>query len=111
MAPAVDLQHLLLHSGQVLHPRPQGAVEEGPVEGQVFVVHPGEEDVVIEDLLVQSGAPGGHLPQHHGVAGKLQKEIKGVAVQVALGQVVPEKLQGGAVLRGDGAQFIGPIHV
>ena len=91
MAPAVDLQGGLL-LGQVLHPVPQLAVEEGPVVGQVLVVDPGAEDVLLIGLPAERSAPGGGLPQQPGVGGEGLKQGLGIAVPV-LRQGLPDKSQ------------------
>ena len=87
MAPAVDLQDALPGVRDVPDTGPQGLKKDAPVEGQVLVVHPGEQDVVTEDLLLQLRAPEGLSPEGEGLVRKSQKELGGIAVQIALRQM------------------------
>ena len=91
MAPAVDLQGGLL-LGQVLHPVPQMAVKQCPVVGQILVVDPGAEDVLLVGLPAERSAPGDGLAQHMAVGGEGLKQGLGVAVPV-LRQGLPDKSQ------------------
>ena len=91
MAPAVDLQGGLL-LGQVLHPVPQMAVKQCPVVGQILVVDPGAEDVLLVGLPAEGSAPGDGLAQHTAVSGEGLKQGLGVAVPV-LRQGLPDKSQ------------------
>ena len=66
LAPAVDLLHRLLLV-QAPDPLPQQGMEQGAVVGQILVIDPGTEDILLIRLLAQRGAPGHGAPQAGGV--------------------------------------------
>ena len=99
VAPAVDLQGPLLHAGEVLHPGPEPGVENFPVEGEVLVVDTGEQDVVAENFLLQLPAPVRRLPEREGMVREAEEQLRRIAVQIALGQMLPEERHGPLPLR------------
>ncbi len=57
--------------------------------GQVLVIDPGAENVVVKELFFQLRAPGEARPDHTRVPGTGEKVGERVGVQIAQGQMVP----------------------
>ncbi len=108
MAPAVDLQSPFLLTGEVLDPGPESGAEDFPVKGQVLVVYPREENVVVKNILLQLPAPRRRLPQGQGVIREAEEQLRRIAVQIAQRQMVPQKFHGPAPVRSQLCQQLLP---
>ena len=110
MAPAVDFQHPRFRRGEIPDPRPESVVEDGPVKGQVLVVHPGKQDIVCKNFPVQRPAPRRLFPQSQGMTGKLQKQLWRITVQVALRQMIPQEGHRPMLVGSQICQHLLPFH-